>query len=501
MTRLLPSLILALLVCTADLMAQQGPVPRTLPARVEDAIRFGNVNPLGTARFMGTGGSMTAIGVDYTTLHTNPSGIGWNRYNQAQISPGFSIAPLSSTLRGAGGNEATTESSPTLTLPSLGLIYTQESRAVNWSNFNIGVGLTRLADFNETVAFDGFSEGSIVDAIVEDINADEGDPFRTDLIFDIDNALLSDADGFFSDFDLEGNRGGQTRKRGNVERSGSINEFGLGMAGNYREKVLWGISLGIPFMNFDETRVYDEIDERDEITSFDDAGFDETLELSGTGVNFKVGLTYLPSPEVRISAAVHSPTFWTIDETYFTTLEYNFTDAGVPQGGTGRSIESVSTVNLRTPFRFLLGAGYLIGEKGFVSVDADYANYAGSQFSFDDFATADDPSNEDIDATLGGSFGVKLGGELNLKPFQVRVGAGYRTIPNLETRYDEAGGAVQGSLGAGWSKGKFFVDVAARAEFYNGYFAPYRTFGFDGNVVDTEQTRINAVLTVGYRGW
>lgn len=499
MTRFLFALLLLLFVSATDLLAQ--PIPRVLPARAEDAIRFSNLEPLGTARFMGTGGSMTAIGADYTTLHLNPAGIGWNRFNKAQITPGFVTAPVNATVLGNFGNTTEKANAPTVNLPSLGLVYTQETRSVDWETFNIGVGLTRLADFNESIAFGGYSEGSFIDGVVEDLNDGIQDPFRSNLIFDIDNAIQSDAQGFFSDFDVEENIGGKTRKVGSVDRSGSLNEFAIGAGGNYRNKLLWGITLGIPFVNFTENRVYDEIDDRDEITFFDDAGFDETLEMTGSGVNFKLGFIYLPQPEIRISAAMHTPTFWTIDETYFTTMEYNFTDDGVAQGGTALSPLSVAAINLQTPFRFLLGAGYLVGNKGFVSVDADYANYAGNSFSFDDFATADDPTNEDIDATLGSSIGVRVGGEINLKPFQVRAGAGYRTVPQLELRNEENGGTIQASLGGGWSKGKFFVDAALRAEVYNGFYAPYRTFAFDSNVVTTDRTRLTALVTFGYRGW
>ena len=500
MKRLPCSLLFVLLVFTTDLMAQQI-TPRVLPARVEDAIRFGNVDPLGTARFMGTGGSMTAIGVDVTTLHTNPAGIGWNRYSAAQITPGFVTAPVNTMVLSKSPNDEVSESSPTFNLPSLGFVYTQQTRSVNWSTFNLGVNLTRTADFNETIAFDGYSEGSVIDGIVEDLNDGVQDPFRSGLIFDIDDAIQRDNQGFFSDFDVEENIGGETRKTGTVSRSGGITELALGAGGNYKEKVLWGVTLGIPFVSFTEERRYDEIDDRDEITFFDDAGFDETLEMSGSGVNFKLGLIYLPTPQVRLSAAVHSPTLWTIDETYFTTLEYNFTDGGVAQGGTALSPESVAAVNLQTPFRFLFGGGYIIGNKGFVSFDLDYANYASSTFGFDDFASTDEAAGQDIDASLGGSLGVKLGGELNLKPFQVRVGAGYRTIPNLDVRNDEDSGTVHGAFGAGWSKGKLFIDAALRAEAYNGFYAPYRTFAFDGTVVTTERTRLTALLTVGFRGW
>lgn len=499
MTRNLFVLLLLLSLFSGELLAQV--IPRTLPARAEDAIRLSTFEPLGTARFLGSGGSMTAIGVDYTTLHTNPAGIGWNRFNKVQITPGFVTAPTSATVAGESGNPTETDSAPTFNLPGLGLVYTQETRSLNWSTFNIGVGLTRLADFNETISFDGYSEGSVIDGIVEDLNDGISDPFRANLIFDIDGAIQEDALGFFSDFDVEENIGGRTRKVGALNRSGSINEFAIGAGGNYMDKFLWGVTLGIPFVDFIETRVYDEIDDRDEITFFDDAGFDETLEMTGSGVNFKLGFIYLPVREVRISAAVHTPTFWTIDETYFTTLEYNYTDAGAALGGTALSPRSEAAVNLRTPFRFLLGAGFLVGNKGFISLDADYANYGGNKFSFDDFTVADDPTNEDIEATLGGSIGLRVGGELNLKPFQVRAGAGYRSVPQLELRNDEDGGTLQGSLGVGWAKGKFFVDAGVRAEVYNGFYAPYRTFAFDGNVVNTERTRLTGLVTVGFRGW
>lgn len=499
MTRLVFTLLLASLTFGSDLIAQV--TPRVLPFRAEDAIRFGNAEPLGTARFMGTGGSMTAIGVDYTTLHTNPAGIGWNRYSKAQLTPGFVLTPVSTTLRGNAGNTSNSQSAPTVNIPSLGLVYAQPTRSVNMKTFNIGVGLTRLADFNETISFEGYSEGSIMDAIVEDLNDGINDPFRADLVFDIDNAIQEDDLGFFSDFDLESSLGGETRKVGIIERSGSLNEFAVGVGGNYNDKLLWGATLGIPFINLTEVKTYDEIDDQDEITFFDNGGYDESLEFTGSGVNFKLGVIYLPTMQSRISLAVHSPTFWTIDETYSTVFEYNFTDNGIAQGGTAPSLVSEAALNLRTPWRVRVGGGYILGRSGFVSFEADYADYSGTSFSFDDFATLDDASNEDIDATLGSAFGIRLGGEFNLKPFQVRAGVGYRTIPNLDIRYEEDEASLSASLGAGWSKDKLFVDFAVRGEQYNGFYAPYRTFAFDGNVVDTERIRLTALLTVGYRGF
>lgn len=507
----LPLFFLALLAST-DLLAQI--TPRTLPARVEDALRFGNVSPIGSARFAGTGGSMTSIGVDYTTLHTNPAGIGWNRYSSFQITPGLSLNSLETQLRG-GNNDTESETKTSITVPSLGLVWAGDTRSVNFSTFNWGIGVTRIADFNETIAFDGRSVGGVIDAIVEDLNDDIGDPFRTDLIFDIDpsigpevrdvalddRAVLFDDLGYYSLLDLSENQGVSSRKTGRVERTGGITEFSVGAGGNYREKILWGAAIGIPFVNFTEEKIYDEIDEGGQLLDFDDAGFNENLDFSGSGVNFKLGLIGRPTDQLRLSVAVHTPTFWTIDETYLTDLEYNYTFAGEALGGNALSPRSEAAINLQTPWRFFFGGGYLIGRSGFISIDADYTNYSGNKFSTADFAEVDEAANADVDATLGGSLGLRVGGELNLKPLQIRAGVSYRQLPVLEARYDEDEALLGLSAGLGYSSGKFFIDAAVRYEDSQGYYTPYRTFAFDGQVVDVSRTRISALLTLGVRGF
>jgi hypothetical protein len=481
--------------------------PRTPPVRVEDALRFGNTDVFGSARFFGTGGSMTAIGVDGSTLHTNPAGIGWNRFSAAQITPGFALNNLTANLRNGTGNEDNSQTDGTFVVPSASLIWAGDTRSLNWSTFNFGISYSRLADFNETIVYNGRSPGSIVQAINSDIDAGEISEFREQLAINIPNIFLETDNGeFITDFDLPENENSSIRREGRVERSGSLNEIALGFGGNYMEKVLWGLTIGIPTIDFTETRVYDEIDDQNQITFFDDAGFDnagfdELLELSGSGVNFKFGLIGRPTDNLRLSAAVHSPTFWTVDEVYETTFEYNFTDSGQALGGTELSPRSEAFYNLRTPWKFHLGAGYLFGRSGFLSVDADYSNLAGTSFSSDDFATVDEAGNAEIDQELKGMLNVRVGGELNLKPFQVRAGVGYRQNPVVTPRNDEALSSLNFSGGVGYSAGKFFIDAAARLEGNNSYYAPYRSFDVDGQVVGTDRTRITGLVTVGFRGF
>ena len=474
----------------------------------EDALRYSFVFPQGSARFAGTGGALTPMGVDYTTLHTNPAGIGGNRFSAVHVTPGLTLSNLKTNLENDPNGPTGSESSSVFTLPSLGIVWAKESRSPNWPTFNFGIGLTRVADFNETINFRGTSQGSILDAVVEDLNDFEAGAigladiqFRADLYRDLTGTFYLDDQGYFSPFDLDINQGIGVEKRGTTTRSGSMNEATLGFGGSYRDVFTWGASIGLPFFQFTESRRYDEVDVGDRLLEFDDAGYDTDLEASGSGVNFKIGAIVRPTRELRISAALHTPTFWTVDESFETTLIFNYTSENEAFGGRAPSPRFEGTYNLRTPLRFLAGVGYLIGDKGFVSADLDYMNYAGNAFSFEDFSQANEATNADIDAQLGGSLGLRAGGELNLKPVQLRAGVGYRQVPYLEFNEVEDEAIITYSGGVGYAQGKFFVDVAAQYEPYTTFFRPYQVFGVTPQVVTTNRTRLSLLLTVGYRGF
>ncbi|MGB3798510.1 MAG: hypothetical protein WA952_01775 [Lewinella sp.] len=472
-----------------------------------DALRYSFVSPQGSARFAGTGGSLTPMGVDVTTLHTNPAGIGWNRYNLAQVTPGFSLVNTDAILDLSSTGGSASESAATFTLPSIGLLLAGNTRSVNMSTLNFGVSLTRMADYNQQINFSGRTPGGIIEKFAEDVNDGIIDYFGGELARPF---LIEDPDdGFiYSDFyDITNNAPypGDIEREGLYDRRGSQSEVALGFGGNYREKILWGLSIGIPFFNFEQNYTYAEVDDSDVIPAFENSDYSESQIANGTGFNLKAGIIILPTEMLRISAAVHTPTFWTVSEQYSNSFGYFYTDEdGVAQGGTELSNLSDFTFNLRTPWRFTAGIGSLIGERGFVSVDADYAQYASNEFSFDDFASADDvtdAANADVDALLGNSIGVRLGGELNAKPFQVRAGIGYRQVPWQEYVNDEDDAVLTYSAGLGYSRGKFFADLAAQVENYASFQNPYQTFAIRQQTVNYDRNRISVLLTVGFRGF
>ena len=464
-----------------------------------DVLRYSYFAPQGSARFAATGGSLTPLGVDVTTLHTNPAGIGWNRYNVAQITPGFTLTNSGAEVVGSTEGGRLSDAAANFTLPSAGVVLAGTTRSVNWSTLNFGISLTRMGEFNQNLNFSGRTPGGIIEGFAEDINNGLSDPYASDLapdeyFFIEDGIYYTD----FYDFTTGAPRPDPILRNGTYDRRGGMSEVALGLGGNYREKVLWGLSLGIPFFSFDENYTYEELDDERVIPNFENATWTQNLSNSGTGFNLKFGIIALPTEKLRVSAAIHTPTFWSIDEQYNTAFGYTYNNEdGIPVGSDQVSPFGAYSYNLRTPWRFNAGLGALLGRRGFVSVDADYVNYTGNSASFDDFSTANDVLNGEIDALLSSALGVRVGGELNLDPIQVRAGVGYRQMPFAEYANGEDHGVLTYSAGAGYSLGKFFVDLAAQVENYNSFNVPFRTF----DTVLTDRTRVSVLLSVGFRGF
>ena len=472
----------------------------------QDALRYSFVSPQGSARFAGTGGSLTPLGVDLTTLHTNPAGIGWNRYNLAQVTPGFSFTGTSAFLDQSETEGSRSESAAAFTLPSIGVLLAGNTRSVNMSTLNFAISITRLADYNQQLGFSGRTPGGLIEKFAEDDRDGIYDPFGSDLA--LPYLITNNADGLnysdFYNFATGEPYPGAIQREGLYDRRGSMSEAAVGFGGNYRETLLWGISVGIPFYNYEQTYSYEEVDDADVIPAFDNTTYNESLVSSGTGFNLKAGVTFLPTETVRVSAAVHTPTFWTMNEQFSTSFGYSYTENDTIFGGDEVSPISDYTYNLRTPWRFMAGVGTLVGTRGFVSIDADYAAYGSNVFSFDDFASADDvtdAANADVDALLGSSLGVRLGGELNVKPLQVRAGVGYRQVPWQEYVNDEDQAILTYSAGLGYSKGKFFADLAAQYESYSSFQYPYQTFAIRQSTALYDRSRVSVLLTVGFRGF
>lgn len=455
-----------------------------------DALRYSFTEPMGTARFIGAGGALGPLGADYSVISTNPAGLAWMRKSEFVITPGLLVNNTNAELDN-GNNLPFSDADAGFKLPNIG--YVAASRGRNSKTFNIGLGLTRLADFNQQFFYQGSSQGSIANRWAEQANAfgiDEG----TEAGIAFDAAAIYDRNGFFiSDFTDFSNT--PVMKEQLVQRSGSINELGIAFAGNPNDKLLWGLAIGIPIVNYQEEKEYKEVDPDGNIDFFDDLTYRENLSATGSGINLKLGIIYRATQIVRVGLAVHTPTYLQIDEEFDTELEYAFTDAEGSFNNFAQSPLGEFSYNLRTPWRFIGGAGAIIGKSGFISGEIEYANYEGNRFIFDGFSADEAIVNKELDDNLSGALKVRLGGEYAAGPLRLRGGFGLQQAPVVDddTFYNTF------SAGVGFRADRYFFDFAYRRVGIQNTYTPFVTTDAPQQFVDNDVTNEAFVFTVGFK--
>lgn len=470
---------------------------------LDDAVRYSFLPQQNTARSLGAGGTMSPLGADISVATVNPAGIA--EFRKSEIVLGFGV-PIVSTDATLGGDTANRDTLG-FKLSNLGLVIASETGRSKIKRLNFSLGLNQLADFHDNILYDGITPGSRTERFIEQANLrtiEELDPFEGGPAFDVD--LISDDDGdtfYESDFFTFEE---EILKVETIQRSGTYHEFFLNLAANHNNKLSFGATIGFPIINFNERRVYLEEDLFSIVPNFFDFQFIQNLNTSGAGVNFKGGIIYKLNPKIRISAAVHSPTWLMLTDIFSTSLDF-FTDDINVDGLISESPEGEFEYSLRTPWRALAGIStvYRAGNlRGFFTGEVEYVDYTNSSFNLT--ANSNDPVdqffeddlNGEISEQLGQAINVRVGAELAISKFRVRVGAGLLQEPFEDSNFAEVDLQLNGGLG--WRENKWYVDLAFSSRQQTQNFTPFRLLDASNNQVVGLDSRISQLaLTVGYK--
>ena len=466
---------------------------------VADALRFSSYDFGSTARAVGSGSALGALGADFSVLSTNPAGLGWYRKSEFVLSTGIANSSTQALLTNDQAARFSEETRSVFNIPSFGVVVASQPSNLNWATFNFGIGLNRIANFNRALYFNGSSEGSITDRFLELANSNFGlDDFESGLAFDAEAIYDFNNDNIYnSDFELS--PGALVRKNQNVLTKGSINELVFSFAGNYKERVLIGATLGVPFVSFSQNKTYAESDEGDgpdgAIPFFEDLEYSEELTSTGIGVNFKFGLILRLHQMLRIGAAVHSPTSYSLEDNYFSSMVYNYTDSGESFTGSATSPDGIFEYKLQTPWRYIGNVGLVFGKAGFLSGEVEWVDYGKAKFNFDDFASDAREANDEIVNQLSTAVNIRLGGEFAYDIFRFRGGLGILASPyandnTLTNSY---------SAGFGIRERSFFIDLAYRHRSLSETYIPYLTSEAPQQFVDADTDNNQLLLTLGFK--
>ncbi|MFM2268686.1 MAG: hypothetical protein RL757_2127 [Bacteroidota bacterium] len=465
-----------------------------------DALRMSSQVSLGTARSMGLNGSMGALGGDFSTLSSNPAGLGVYRKGEFSLSPSFLTMRNESSFKTALPVTAGEDFANKWGF-NLGLVATSEPRrSRNWTTVNFGLGVNRVANFSQRFSFNGLSYGSITNRWSQEANINKFDQFGSQLAYETYAIFEDSLTGLYKN-DFTSTPNAITQRDETVSIGGGISEVAVSVAGNYRDKLMVGATLGIPIVNYSEEHRYHESDPNGQVPYFEDLKYNYTANTSGVGANLKLGLIYRPIHYVRFGLALHTPTIYSLRDSFSADMSYQIKkksggfatyDAASPSG--------IYEYSFATPWRAMGSVAIVAGKYGFVNADVEYTDYTQPRFFYDGADNdAQQSVNSEIKSKYKAALSTRLGGELAIGEFRLRAGIGYRTSP-LQA-IDQT--TLSYSFGIGIRGRKTYIDLGYRnaTNSLPSEYSPYTLPVGNGGVpkIDVTSTGQQVMLTIGFR--
>lgn len=417
------------------------------------ALAFSMPSLHGNARFVGMGGAFGALGGNLSALTTNPASIGIFRRGDFQFTPTLTMGQTETEpINGQGLSQF--DDRMNFNVMNFGMVnawdISRSESANEWKMIQFGFGVNRKADFWNRSSFSGYVSWTYLDVLVDEANAFGDVPEGTirGVAWDARAILFDDDhDVFFNN--LSDNGRGLTQFQ-NTETRGGINEWFLTFGGNYGDILYLGATIGMPVVNFRQTRTLREEDRGGWHPNFDSWRLRETLEITGTGVNLKLGAIVRPTDFMRIGLAFHTPTRFALRENL--TLEAT----GV-RTRTDRLDQFEYT--LRTPARLIGSLGFVIGRQAMIGIEYEHINFGNMRLTGGDPQFIDDNNFIRRNYTTGGV--LRTGAEIRLDAVNIRVG--YNLTMSPFASESEAGRNFSGhtfSAGLGFVLGSTTVDLA-----------------------------------------
>lgn len=501
-----------------------------------DALRYSYITPLGSARTQAIGGAGVSLGGDFSATFINPAGLAQFKTNEFVFSPGLFMNRNKHSLNDSSfkGNRSA------LNIGNIGFVFSAPNRwrSSNIKNTTFSIALTQTANFNSNYNYRGVnSVSSYSEKWVEEIIA-AGITNVNDIGGRFPNGASQGYETYLIDTATEGNRL-VLRTNANAsfmdlyqtfsyETRGSMYEGAFGVAWNNQEKLLYGLTLGLPFVNYSRTtRVTEKDLSGNNDNNFDNFSFTENLNTRGSGINLKLGLIYKPVEYFRIGVTFHTPSWILLTDRSDATLTANIenyskkvnNDPGRPTTytySTSDYIEGDYTYEymLTTPWRAAVSLAYVFREisdvtkqKAFITADLELVNYKANSFkSTATGASADEEQyfrnlNETIDVLYRMALNARIGGELKFKTFMVRGGFQYMCSPYQKSQLPDGArvSRLTPSLGLGYRDKGYFIDLTYSHVIGRDFHVPYI---LSGNISPSANNRFSngqVLATVGFK--
>ena len=470
-----------------------------------DALLLSQTTPGGSARVQAIGGAQVGLGGDISTIMSNPAGLGIYSKSEISISPSLNFINTSSNYLGS----STDDYKFNFNLNNIGFVYSFAKDDIisgTWRGGSIGVSLTRVNNFHNRLSYAAQNDSSsIIDYIFTLADGTPSDEltglanlaYQTYLINPISGMTVYDSyvEGYPFQEEI-------------IKEEGAQNQWSISYGGNFNDKIYFGIGVGIMDVRYRNERIFRETFEDDVLQNLT---LEERLSINGVGLNGTFGVIYRPINYARIGFTVTTPTYYWLNDEYSTYILANYNDfehvdffedttVVVNLGEEPRAYQEGSTFeyNLATPFKVNGGVAFFIGDKGFISADIEWIDYADNKLSSSDLSLGGD--NRTIRNIYKSAFNYRIGGELRMNIFRLRGGFAYQNDP-YQPNVDEIDldrSKMSFSAGLGVRIRTYYIDLAWIYSRYKSYYIPYE-YGDPIPSVETQNRRTNVLLTFGWK--
>ena len=496
---------------------------------------------IGSARFVGMGGALGALGADMSAASSNPAALGLFRKSDASLSFSVLTQQEKPNLNADMTHMSFDQLGFVVSIPVMG-------RSVKFLNF--GVNYQKRANFNQSFIADNFNLGGLSQTQqMADLENVELPTPLSDLmynaslvnpVFSKDNQgnPVTGTDGKpvlegYDAFEADQNMYDRTTE-------GGIAGYDFNVSMNVKDRVYMGLTIGVNDVDYYSYSTYSEYfntpDGAAELYSLYN-----TQHVSGYGVNVKFGGIVRPiaSSPFRIGLTVETPTFYHLESYSSYSIDSPMSrdeNNEVYYGDFYNYLPEADLANLHmkitTPWKVRVSLGHTIGTYLAVGAEYEYANYSKTKQGYEDWdydywgnwysgnVTRDREMDAVHKATLRGTHSFKFGFELNMTD-HVAFRAGYNYYSSMfkndatldqsilspafnyqtTTDYMNKGDVNIFTLGLGYRGRHFYADMAYKYRKQSGDF-----YAFDDTYLSGELTPVDVNLdthqvffTLGYK--
>lgn len=296
----------------------------------QDYTRLSERTIIGTARYVGMSGAMTAIGGDPSAVTDNPAGLGLYRRAEAMATMDIGIDRTLQTGQEKNGKTLRFSLAQASAVFSLG----DFSKDDGFIAYNFMISYKRHRTFfRDYYGYAG--SGPALAPLLQ----------KADVEWDIaiPNHLTHDSNAF------------------RIYERGQVNEFGLDWAMNYSNKLYFGLGLRIHSCSLTEDALYQEVYGKDSLYN------KSYVSHSGVGVGVAAGFIYRPLSWLRLGLAIHTPTLGSL-RTYTDGKLQTKTDT---LGTSNAPSLAFRDMDFHLPVHLSTSAAFQIGAYGMIALQYD----------------------------------------------------------------------------------------------------------------------------------